>query len=766
MIEEPLPPSHSGGARSSSLGPERRAGSVDRNLRPLLEGFFGRLPEAQRVGSVRLAWQELWGKASRYLSREDLMRIGEALVFAAESHGEQRRYSGEPYIVHTINVASNLADMELDEETLAAALLHDVLEDTPVTPEILKSRFGPGVLTLVDGVTKLGKLPFKSIEDYQAENLRKMFLVMARDIRVVLIKLADRLHNMRTLSAHRRDKQLSIAKETLEIYAPLAHRLGIYQIKRELEDLSFKVLDPEMYYEIRRRVRKRLPEREAIIKQAIDALSQRLNEDGIDAYINGRPKHFYSIYEKMRRKNLSLDQLYDLLALRVIVNSLSECYQILGIVHTIWKPIPGQFDDYVANPKNNMYQSLHTTVVGPSGEPLEVQIRTWEMHWLAEYGIAAHWHYKEGKRRVDGMDQRLTWIRQALESHSEGSPSEFLDHLKTDVLSGEVFVFTPKGDVIGLPAGSTPIDFAYAIHTEVGHRCVGAMVGGRIVPMDYKIANGDIIRVLTSPQGKPSRDWLKIAKSSRTRGKIRSWFKQQDRAEREERLVRGRELLERELLRRAPDQTLEGLSPQLNHVARDIGYAGLEELILAVATGNQTAPSVWARIFEHARPAVSAPEAPPPLQVSAPRKEVDAEILVEGAEGVQVSLAQCCLPVPGDPIVGCVTKMRGITIHRQDCPNLESGDPARRIAVSWGNPKQSRYTARIRLEGMDRPGLLADVAQAIAAMEGNLSGIRANLVGAVRNRMTIEVQVKDLEHLYRVLARLNGLDGVIQIVRG
>jgi GTP pyrophosphokinase len=752
---------------ASALGAERRLPTADRNLRPLMEGFFGRLPENQRVGPVRLSWQEFWGKASRYLDRGDLQRIGEALVFAAEAHGEQKRHSGEPYIVHTIGVASNLADMELDRETLEAALLHDVLEDTPVTSEAMKARFGQGVLTLVDGVTKLGKLPFKSIEDYQAENLRKMFLVMAKDIRVVLIKLADRLHNMRTLSAHRRDRQLSIAKETLEIYAPLAHRLGIYQIKRELEDLAFKVMDPEMYYEIRRRVRKKLPEREAIIKQAIDGLTQRLQEDGVDAYINGRPKHFFSIYEKMKRKNLSLDQLYDLLALRVIVNSLSDCYQVLGIVHTVWKPIPGQFDDYIANPKSNMYQSLHTTVVGPSGEPLEVQIRTWEMHWLAEYGIAAHWHYKEGGKRVDGMDQKLTWIRQALESHSEGSPSEFMDHLKTDVLSNEVFVFTPKGDVFSLPTGSTPIDFAYAVHTEVGHRCVGSMVGGRIVPMDYKLQNGDIVRVLTSPQGKPSRDWLKIAKSSRTRNKIRSWFKQQDRAEREERLAKGRELLERDLARRAPDQTMESLSPQISRVARDIGYANTEELLVAVATGNQTPSGVWGRIFEHGRPSsVPAEDSPPPLAVATPRKEIDAEIVVEGAEGVQVSLAQCCRPIPGDPIVGFVTKVRGITIHRQDCPNLEATDPGRRISVAWGRLKQARYTARLKLEGMDRPGLISDVTQAIAAVEGTLSGIRANLVGGTRNRMIIEVQVRDLEHLYRILARLNAIDGVIAIARG
>ena len=379
-------------AHLSGISRKDDGGMSEKGSRSLMEGYWGRIPEAQRVSALRLAWQDLWSKISRYLTKEDLTAIGEAFVFAAESHGEQMRYSGDPYVVHTVSVAAILAGMEIDKETIIASLLHDVLEDTSVTAAELTEKFGQGVFTLVDGVTKLGKLPFKTFEDYQAENLRKMFVVMAKDIRVVLIKLADRLHNMRTISSHKREKQLSITRETLDIYAPLAHRLGIYQVKRELEDLSFRILDPEMYYDIKRRVRKKLPEREMIIKEAMDILSQKIEEDGLEASIKGRPKHFYSIYEKMRRKNLSLDQLYDLLALRVIVKSIADCYHVLGIVHTIWKPIPGQFDDYIANPKNNLYQSLHTTVVGPAGEPLEVQIRTWEMHSLAEYGIAAHWN--------------------------------------------------------------------------------------------------------------------------------------------------------------------------------------------------------------------------------------------------------------------------------------------------------------------------------------------------------------------------------------
>lgn len=752
-------------AAIEALGAEKPMGRDSKALRILRDSFIGRLPEDQRVASVKLAWQEFWNKASLYLGKEALSRLGEALVVASTAHSGQFRSSGEPYIIHVIHVAIILADMEIDIDTLTAALLHDVLEDTSLSAETLRERFGSEVVTLVDGVTKLGKLPFKSLEDYQAENLRKMFLVMAKDIRVVLIKLADRLHNMRTLQALRRDKQLRIARETLEIYAPLAHRLGIYQIKRDLEDLCFKILDPDMFYEMRRRVRKKLPEREAIIKRAIDELSGRLKDAGIDSFITGRAKHFYSIYEKMQRKNLSLDQLYDLLALRVIVNNLTECYTVLGLVHTIWKPIPGQFDDYIANPKNNMYQSLHTTVVGPSGEPLEVQIRTWEMHWLAEYGIAAHWRYKERPKKLDDLDAKLSWIRQVLETQSESSePGEFLEQLKADVLSTEVFVFTPKGDVRSLPKGSVPIDFAYEVHTEVGHKCVGAMINGRIVPMDHELQNGDIVRILTSPQGKPSRDWLKLARSGRARAKIRAYFRQIERAEREARLERGRELLLREVQRRDSQiQSLEPLMSGINYIARDLGYASGEELIIAMGGGSHAPAGVAARLWEQKTPAQALQE---PLPVVAPKKESDSEIVVEGADGVLVSLANCCLPVPGDSIVGFVTKSRGITVHRADCPNVTGSSSDRTVEVSWGRKRSERYTARLRLEAMDRPGLFADVSQVLCNLDASMVAVKANVVGAQRARMTIDLSVKDVEHLYRVMARLNALDNVIEVIRG
>lgn len=750
---------------------EARSGESSKALRLLRDSFIGRVPEVQRVSSLKLAWQELWGKMATYLSREDLAVMGEALVTAAEAHGDQLRSSGDPYVVHPVHVASVLADMGLDRDTLVAAMLHDVLEDTTVSPAELASRFGAEVVTLVDGVTKLGKLPFRSIEEYQAENLRKMFLVMAKDIRVVLIKLADRLHNMRTLQALRQDKQLRIARETLDIYAPLAHRLGIYQVKRELEDLAYRILDPETYYDVRRRVRKKMPEREAIVKKAIDVLQEQLRAAGIDVYITGRAKHYYSIAEKMRRKNLALDQLYDLLAVRVIVSSVVECYTALGIVHTLWKPIPGQFDDYIANPKSNLYRSLHTTVVGPSGEPLEVQMRTWEMHWQAEYGIAAHWRYK-GKHgaKPHDLDEKLAWIRQALEEQGEGGePREFLAHLKEDVLTSEVFVFTPKGDVISLPHGSTPIDFAYTVHTEVGHKCVGAMVNGRIVPIDYALQNGDIVRVLTSPQGKPSRDWLKVARSNRARSKIRIFFRQQERMEREEYLAKGRDLLDREFRRRLEEDlhpSSAELLALLNRVARDMGYTSGEDLVVDLGMGHHSPSGVVQKVVAFLRPsedeALPLPELP---AHASPKREVDSEVVVEGAEGVLVSLANCCRPVPGDPIVGFATKTRGITVHRQDCTSIRDMPMERRVDVAWGRRVAPTYVCRLKLEATDRPGLFGEISQAIQNGDAPLVGIKANVRGASRAVMVAEIRVRDLEHLYRIMGRMGAVPGVQEVLR-
>ena len=738
----------------------------------LRDSYLGRLPESERTISVKFAWHELWSKGVHYLKRDELLKLGESLVMAAQSHGEQKRSTGDPYIVHSINVASILSDMQLDIDTLVAAILHDVLEDTDTPREAIAKAFGEDVVVLVEGVTKLGKLPFKSFEDYQAENLRKMFVVMAKDIRVVLIKLADRLHNMRTLGALRRDKQMRIAKETLEIYAPLAHRLGIYQVKRGLEDLAFKYSDPEMYYEIRRRVRKKLPERETTIHKAMEILQARLQEDGIACKVKGRAKHFYSIFEKMNRKGLSVEQLYDLLALRVVVESLADCYTVLGIVHTIWKPIPGQFDDYIANPKNNMYQSLHTTVVGPTGEPLEVQIRTWEMNRLAEYGIAAHWRYKEGGSGRDDLDTKLTWIRQAIEGDYEGGdPSEFMERLKDDVLTSEVFVFTPQGKVVSLPKGSTPIDFAFAIHTQIGTRCVGAMVNNRIVPMSYELKNGEIVKIITSPQGVPSRDWLKVARSGKARGKIRAYFRQIEKTERIEKLQRGRDLIDKEIQRRGAEPVVgdEDVIALLNRIAKDMGQANGEDLLAAVGSGSQSPSVVVQKVV--AKMQQSLPPQPAPTDAvyekNASGKKVESEIIVDGAEGVQVILASCCQPVPGDTIIGYTTRVRGITIHRVDCRNLKNAHTERAIEVSWGAiPFNKRYVARLKLDASDRSGLFADIAQAIMAAEGGIVGIKASVVGGNIARMKVEIKVRNLEHLYAVIARLNTVKNVIEITRG
>lgn len=738
----------------------------------LRDSYIGRIPEEDRAISVKFAWHELWSKVVHYFSREELMQLGEALVLAGAAHKDQKRFTGDPYIVHSINVASILAEMQLDEVTLVAALLHDVLEDTDVSMEKLKSAFGAETATLVDGVTKLGKLPFKSFEDYQAENLRKMFVVMAKDIRVVLIKLADRLHNMRTLGALRKDKQMRIARETLEIYAPLAHRLGIYQVKRGLEDLAFKYADPEMYYEIRRRVRKKLPEREAVVKKALEVLTVRLEEEGIHCRVKGRAKHFFSIYEKMNRKKLPVEQLYDLLALRVVVDDIATCYTVLGIVHTIWKPIPGQFDDYIANPKTNMYQSLHTTVVGPTGEPLEVQIRTWEMNSLAEYGIAAHWRYKEGEGGLDDLDAKLTWIRQALEADHDGvaDPSEFLERLKDDVLSTDVFVFTPQGEVVSLPKGSTPLDFAYAIHTQVGMRCVGAMVNNRIVAMGYELQNGDIVKIITSPQGTPSRDWLKIARSSKARSKIRTHFRALEKTERLEKVQRGRELLEREIRRRGvPEfEEFEELVPLLNKIGRDAGHSNGEDLLAAIGGGNQSVSFIAQRLAGKAQAQQAVPSLPieQEKQTSFAGKKGESDIVVEGADGVQVVLANCCEPVPGDTIVGFSTRMRGITVHRADCDNVKHAKEERIISVSWGTTGNRRYPTRLKLEALDRPGLFGDVAQAITAGDGNMTGIKAAVVGGNLARMKLEVRVRGVEHLYFIVAKVNAVKGMINVSRG
>ena len=746
--------------------PELFGNDEQREMAQLRDSFLDQLPDSCRTESVRAAWRELWAKVLAFFSSSQMHRLGKAFVFAAKAHAGQKRVAGDPYVLHTLSTASILADMQLDLATLTAALLHDVLEDTPTPPEELGALFGEDVLTLVGGVTKLGKLPFMSVEGYQAENLRKMFIVMARDIRVVLIKLADRLHNMRTLGALRRDKQERIAKETLEIFAPLAHRLGIYQIKRDLEDLSFRYLQPEVYNEIRRKAKKKLPEMEGIIRKGIEMLESRLAKEGIPCKIKGRAKHYYSIYEKMQRKKLSMDELYDILAIRVLVEDVSTCYAVLGIVHSLWVPIPGQFDDYIATPKSNMYQSLHTTVMA-FGAPMEVQIRTREMNSLAEYGIAAHWLYKSKGGSADSLDARLMWVRQALEGEGH-DPEDFLELLKSDVLTSEVYVFTPQGKPMVLPNGATTIDFAYAVHTEVGNRCVGAMINSRIVPLNTQLHNGDIVKIITSPQGSPSRDWLKIARSSKTRSKIRNFFRQAEKTDREEKLARGWEALERELRKRGiAAENPEDFAPSLNKVARDLGLTGREDLLVSIGSGASGPSTVAQKLalayLQHRHPTDDISTL---VKEHAAASKSDSDIVVEGSGGVWVVLANCCDPVPGDAIVGYSTRTRGITVHRLDCPNILNAQMGRVVQVSWGRASGKLYTARLKAEALDRANLIRDAAQAIGQEGGSIYGIKATTVGNSLMRMKVEMKVKDVEHLYSIIAKLNGIKGMLEVSRG
>ena len=738
----------------------------------LRDEYFSRIPEQSRQECVRSVWQELWARAMLSLTPEQLQQLGEAFVFAAEAHKDQLRKSGDPYIIHTVSAALILAAMRLDISTLQAALLHDVLEDTPVTPEEMRSKFGDNVETLVDGVTKLARKDvkeFMSRDDIKGENLRKMFIVMARDIRVVLIKLADRLHNMRTLDVMRPDKQERIALETMEIYAPLAHRLGIYQLKRELEDLSFKYLKPDVYHEIVRRVKQRMPKMEEVISKAKDILEDRLQKENIPCRIKGRSKHYYSIYEKMQRKKLSFEELYDILAVRILVSDVTTCYSVLGIVHALWVPIPGQFDDYIATPKSNMYQSLHTTVMA-FGVPLEVQIRTYEMNHFAEYGIAAHWVYKSGgsKRAIKGLDAKLMWVRQALEAGQDGDSAEFMDVLKNDILlTSELYVFTPDGKPMILPNGSTTLDFAYAVHTEIGNHCAGAMVNGRIVPLNTQLHSGDMVKILTSPNSSPSKDWLKIVSSAKTRAKIRSYFKQAEKADREEKIERGWKLVERELRRRG-----------LNDVKRE-GFSNIDDQLLSVGSGalgvGELAQRLSLAYLQHNTVEVKAAPVEVVTEPITQRRDGKSDILVEGEGGVSVTLAGCCTPVPGDAIVGYSSEKRGITIHRADCNSIQSGKHDRSVNVQWavhnddeGNPNRRGrlYIARLKAEGVDREDLLADATKALGLEGASILGIKASMVGNSLMRMKIELRVRNLEHLYSSMARLNEVRGIVDVTRG
>lgn len=725
--------------------------------------------------------EEFFDRVNKYLTEEQVAFVRKAYELAAEAHAVQRRKSGEPYIIHPIGVASILAQLQMDDKTLAAAFLHDVVEDTDYTLDDIKERFGIVVANLVDGVTKLGKIEYISKEDRQIENYRKMFLAMARDIRVVLIKLADRLHNMRTMKYMPVHKQQSISRETLEIYAPLAHRLGIYTIKWELEDLAFRYMEPDIYYNLVEQVKIKRREREAMINEAMAEMKESLEKANIKCEIQGRPKNFYSIHKKMLRDHKELNEIYDLLAIRVLVDTVKDCYGTLGIVHSMWRPIPGRFKDYVAVPKSNMYQSLHTTVLSTGGQPLEIQIRTFEMHRISEYGIAAHWRYKEsgGSKPASqsstdkGFDAKLSWLRQLLEWHQDMNDSrDFVNTVKMDIFADEVFVFTPRGDVIDLPVGSVPIDFAYRIHTDVGNRCVGAKVNGRIVPLDFKLSNGDIVEVITSKQSSgPSRDWLNIVGSSDTRNKIKGWFKKE---RREENIIKGREMLEKEAKRLGYDPKVLARPEKLKEAGTKLRIDSDENLLAALGYGGVTLNSVISKlveIYKKDQKLNTTKDLSELLAELKPRKskaKASHGILVKGEEGIMVKLARCCNPIPGDPVIGYITRGSGVSVHRADCPNVLSNNPdeqSRLIEVSWDVGIDSVYKVNIVITSVNRPGMMADIMMATSEAKLNIFSLNCRTDKNKVATTHIGLDISSLEQLEYIMNRIRRMKGVYSVER-
>lgn len=714
-------------------------------------------------------------KIRTYQSDDSVTLVQKAYDFAYLAHKGQFRKSGEDYIYHPVGVAMILADLQIDAITISAALLHDVVEDTTYTLEEMKETFGEEIAMLIDGVTKLNRMEYKSKEEQQLENYRKMFLAMAKDIRVILIKLADRLHNMRTLKSMRLEKQQRIARETLEIFAPLANRLGISNIKWELEDLCLRYLEPETYYDLVENIKQRRQERQAFIDESIGILKAKLDSVKIKAEIQGRAKHFYSIYKKMKKGNKEINEIYDLSAVRVLVENVKDCYGVLGMVHTLWKPIPGRFKDYIAMPKSNMYQSLHTTVIASKGYPLEIQIRTFQMHKVSEYGVAAHWKYKEsGKSAGAGKDydQKMSWLRQLVDLQQELSdPREYVEALKVDVFSDEVFVFTPKGDVIDLPAGSVPIDFAYRIHTDVGHRCVGAKVNGKIVPLEYKLVNGDIVSIITNKQNNgPSRDWLNIVASSETRNKIRQWFKKQ---KREENIERGHSLIEKESKRLGYDSKELLKDDRLLEVARKLNILNEDDLLAALGYGGLTVNGIMTKLIELYKRAIrkkTPPDISQMLEGLKPRNiknKTSHGILVEGESGLMVRLARCCNPIPGDLITGYITRGRGVSVHRSDCPNvLNSQDEvARMIEVSWDIEVDKLYTVTIEIICNDKSGVLTQLMMVPSESKINISSINARTHKNKTATVTMSLNVANATQVETIMTKLRRVKDVYSVYR-
>ncbi|NLY19817.1 MAG: bifunctional (p)ppGpp synthetase/guanosine-3',5'-bis(diphosphate) 3'-pyrophosphohydrolase [Tissierellia bacterium] len=712
-------------------------------------------------------YDELASRIHSYNPNVELDLVRKGLQLAIDSHEGQFRSSGEPYVVHPFHVALILTELNMDVPTIVAGLLHDVIEDTDITYDDVKKEFGEDIADLVDGVTKLKKLKYQSKEEKQAENLRKMVLAMAKDIRVIIVKLADRLHNMRTLEYMTDAKKKEKAIETIEIYAPLAHRLGISKIKWELEDLSLRYMEPEKFYDLVNKVNKRRAEREELIDAIIEELQVNLLKVGIQGEINGRPKNLYSIYKKMHIQGKAFDEIYDLSAIRILVDDIKDCYGALGVVHTLWKPIPGRFKDYIAMPKPNMYQSLHTTVIDSNGEIFEVQIRTHEMHRTAEYGIAAHWKYKQGDTSPNNVEgDNLTWIRQLLEWQKDSNnPTEFMETLKIDFFTDEVFVFTPTGEVISLAEGSTPIDFAYRIHSQVGNTCVGSKVNGRIVPLNYQLKNGNIVEIITNPNSTPSRDWLKIVKTSQAKNKIRQYFKVRDK---DKNIEIGQEILEREIkkLKYQPNKLL--VDKWLQPIADKYGNSSINDLYAGVGYGNITPNQVIGRLVEKYLEE-NKPEDLKVEEVKVVKKKKRDDslgVIIKGVDNIKIRFAKCCTPVPNDPIIGFVTMGRGVSIHRADCPNInQETDRSRFLEVEWDNADNSSYPAEIAIKAIDRGALLADITNRISNSKIPLTGINARSDKDKIANITIVLEIHDSEELERLIERLRSVKGVLEIYR-
>ncbi|SET66946.1 GTP pyrophosphokinase [Salinibacillus kushneri] len=713
--------------------------------------------------------------ASKYLPEKDVDFVQRAYHYAENAHREQFRKSGEPYINHPIQVASILVELEMDPATVSCGFLHDVVEDTNVTIEDLEDEFNAEVAMLVDGVTKLGKIKYKSKEAQQAENHRKMFVAMAKDIRVILIKLADRLHNMRTLKHLPPPKQRRIANETLEIFAPIAHRLGISTIKWELEDTALRYLNPQQYYRIVNLMKQKRNEREYYIHDVVDEIHQQLNDVNIQAEISGRPKHLYSIYRKMVMQNKQFNEIYDLLAVRVIVNSIKDCYAVLGIIHTCWKPMPGRFKDYIAMPKPNLYQSLHTTVIGPKGDPLEVQIRTKDMHEIAEFGIAAHWAYKEDKQldKKRSFEDKLTWFREILEWQNDTHDAEeFMETLKMDLFSDMVYVFTPKGDVLELPSGSVPIDFAYRIHTEIGNQTIGSKVNGKMEPLDYQLKTGDIVEIMTSKHSYgPSRDWLKITKTSQAKNKIKQFFKKQ---QREENIAKGKEQIEKELNQLNVDLK-EVLTPEnLRKVGEKFNFNNEEDMYAAVGYQGITAAQIATRLADKVKKQKKTQDFEKALEEvkqevgSRKKPKADSGVKVKGVDNLLIRLSKCCNPVPGDEIVGYITKGRGVSVHRADCPNVKTDEiQGRLLEVEWegAGSDSKQFSVDIEISGYDRHGLLNEVLQVINETKTSITAVTGKSDQKQMATINITIMIHNISHLRKIVDRVKQIPDVYTVRR-